>query len=178
MRIRRATAEDCPAMLELIRELAIYEKAPDEVTVDPTHFEESGFGPNPVWWAFVAEAETQDIRQETKEEIDETQEFVNETPYISHLTSHVSLVAFALYYIRYSTWKGQVMYLEDLLVTESMRGNGIGKMLLDRLIEEARAKGFKKVVWQVLDWNEPAINFYKKYNASFDGGWVNVSVEV
>jgi GNAT superfamily N-acetyltransferase len=94
------------------------------------------------------------------------------------LTSHVSLVAFALYYIRYSTWKGQVMYLEDLLVTESMRGNGIGKLLLDRLIEEARAKGYKKVVWQVLDWNEPAINFYKKYNASFDGGWVNVSVEV
>ena len=178
MKIRGSTAEDCPAMLELIRELAIYEKAPDEVTVDPTHFEESGFGPNPVWWAFVAEAETQDIRQETKEEIDDTQEFVNETPYISHLTSHVSLVAFALYYIRYSTWKGQVMYLEDLLVTESMRGNGIGKMLLDRLIEEAREKGFKKVVWQVLDWNEPAINFYKKYNASFDGGWVNVSVEV
>jgi len=70
------------------------------------------------------------------------------------------------------------MYLEDLLVTESMRGNGIGKLLLDRLIEEARAKGYKKVVWQVLDWNEPAINFYKKYNASFDGGWVNVSVEV
>jgi len=148
--IRRATKEDCPAMLELIRELAVYEKAPDEVTVDPKHFEESGFGENPVWWAFVAEIQTSDV----------------------------PVVAFALYYIRYSTWKGQVMYLEDLLVTESMRGNGIGKMLLDRLIEEAREKGFKKVVWQVLDWNEPAINFYKKYNASFDGGWVNVGVEV
>ena len=148
--IRRATKEDCPAMFELIRELAVYEKAPDEVTVDPKHFEESGFGENPVWWAFIAEVQTSDV----------------------------SVVAFALYYIRYSTWKGQVMYLEDLLVTESMRGNGIGKMLLDRLIEEAREKGFKKVVWQVLDWNEPAINFYKKYNANFDGGWVNVSVEV
>ena len=178
MNIRRATVEDCPAMLELIRELAVYEKAPYEVTVDPKHFEESGFGENPVWWAFVAEAETKDIRHKIQDERIMTQEFDNASPYVSHLTSPISIVAFALYYIRYSTWKGQVMYLEDLLVTESMRGNGIGKLLLDRLIEEARQKGFKKVVWQVLDWNEPAINFYKKYNASFDGGWVNVSVEV
>jgi GNAT superfamily N-acetyltransferase len=184
MRIRRATAEDCPAMLELIRELAIYEKAPDEVTVDPKHFEESGFGENPVWWAFVAEIQTADVRIQISEVRSQNSEGSILTPDsdpptdVCHLTSDVSLVAFALYYIRYSTWKGQVMYLEDLLVTESMRGNGIGKMLLDRLIEEAREKGFKKVVWQVLDWNEPAINFYKKYNASFDGGWVNVSVEV
>jgi len=163
MRIRRATPEDCPAMLKLIRELAIYEKAPDEVTVDPKHFEDSGFGLNPVWWAFVAEVQTYDSQPTT----------LNSKP-----STLNSLVAFALYYIRYSTWKGQVMYLEDLLVTESMRGNGIGKMLLDRLIDEAEAKGFKKVVWQVLDWNEPAINFYKKYNASFDGAWMNVSVEV
>ena len=178
MRIRRATAEDCPAMLELIRELAIYEKAPDEVTVDPKHFEESGFGENPVWWAFIAEAETSDVRNQESEFSSQNTKDIPLTSDPCHLTSDVSLVAFALYYIRYSTWKGQVMYLEDLLVTESMRGNGIGKMLLDRLIEEAREKGFKKVVWQVLDWNEPAINFYKKYNASFDGGWVNVSVEV
>ena len=182
--IRRAIKEDCPAMLELIRELAVYEKAPDEVTVDPKHFEESGFGPNPVWWAFVVEVQTSDSQPSTLNAQPST---LNAKP--STLNAKLStlnpkpstlnsLVAFALYYIRYSTWKGQVMYLEDLLVTESMRGNGIGKMLLDRLIEEARAKGFKKVVWQVLDWNEPAINFYKKYNASFDGGWVNVSVEV
>ncbi len=161
--IRPATKEDCPAMLELIRELAIYEKAPDEVTVDPKHFEESGFGPNPVWWSFVAEVQTSDSQSSTLN---------------SQSSTLNSLVGFALYYIRYSTWKGQVMYLEDLLVTESMRGNGIGKMLLDRLIAEARVKGFKKVVWQVLDWNEPAINFYKKYKASFDGGWVNVSVDL
>jgi GNAT superfamily N-acetyltransferase len=146
--IRRAEREDCSAMLELIRELAVYEKAPDEVTVDPLHFEESGFGLNPVWWAFVVE------NQEKK------------------------VVAFALYYIRYSTWKGQVMYLEDILVTETMRGKGIGKMLIERLIEEAKEKGFKRMTWQVLDWNEPAINFYKKFGAKFDPEWVNVTIEI
>ena len=145
--IRHAQREDCSAMLELIRELAVYEKAPDEVTVDPLHFEESGFGLNPVWWAFVVE------NQEKK------------------------VVAFALYYIRYSTWKGQVMYLEDILVTEALRGKGIGKMLIERLIEEAREKGFKRMTWQVLDWNEPAINFYKKFGAKFDPEWVNVTIE-
>jgi GNAT superfamily N-acetyltransferase len=70
------------------------------------------------------------------------------------------------------------MYLEDLLVTESMRCKGVGKMLFDRLIEEAKEKGFNGIVWQVLDWNEPAIGFYKKYNASFDGGWINCSIEL
>ncbi len=146
--IRRAEKRDCPAMLELIRELAIYEKAPDEVTVDPLHFEQSGFRPNPVWWAFVVE------NQEKK------------------------VVAFALYYIRYSTWKGQVMYLEDILVTEALRGQGIGKLLIERLIQEAKEKGFKRMTWQVLDWNEPAINFYKKFNAKFDPEWVNVTIEI
>jgi GNAT superfamily N-acetyltransferase len=146
--IRRAQREDCSAMLELIRELAVYEKAPDEVTVDPLHFEESGFGLNPVWWAFVVE------NQEKK------------------------VAAFALYYIRYSTWKGQVMYLEDILVTETMRGKGIGKMLIERLIQEAKEKDFKRISWQVLDWNEPAINFYKKFGAKFDPEWVNVTIEI
>jgi ribosomal protein S18 acetylase RimI-like enzyme len=70
------------------------------------------------------------------------------------------------------------MYLEDIIVTESMRGKGIGKKLFDQLIEEAKEKGFHRIVWQVLDWNEPAINFYKKYEANFDGGWLNCSVEV
>jgi len=134
--------------MQLIRELAEYEKAPEEVTVDPKHFEESGFGANPVWWAFVVEDTSSNI------------------------------VAFALYYIRYSTWKGQVMYLEDILVTESMRGKGIGKMLIERLKEEAREKGFKRITWQVLDWNEPAINFYKKFDAKFDPEWVNVVLDI
>ena len=130
--------------MELIRELALYEKAPEEVTVSLQHFEESGFGEHPVWWAFVAE--------------------VNGV-----------VVAFALYYIRYSTWKGQRMYLEDILVTEKMRGKGIGGMLFERLIEEAREKQLNGIVWQVLEWNEPALRFYQKYHAEFDNEWVNGS---
>jgi GNAT superfamily N-acetyltransferase len=144
--IRKAGKEDCQRMMELVEELAIYEKAPDQVTVDFDHFVESGFGANPVWWAFVAETEGK-------------------------------VAAFALYYIRYSTWKGQRMYLEDLLVTENLRGIGIGKLLFDALIAEARAKQFTGIAWQVLDWNEPAINFYKKLpNVQFDPEWVNCSV--
>ena len=143
--VRRAVKEDCPRLLELVKELALYEKAPDEVTVSMEHFEESGFGPKPVWWAFVAEEEG-------------------------------FIYGFALYYIRYSTWKGQAMYLEDIVVTEPARGKGIGKLLFDRLMEESREKGFKRMVWQVLEWNEPAINFYKKYNAEFDGEWLNGSI--
>ena len=145
--IRKAVKEDCTRILELIRELAVFEKAPDEVTVTQKHFEESGFGKSPVWWAFVAE-------------------------------SAGVVQGFALYYIRYSTWKGQRMYLEDLLVTEEMRGKGIGTLLFDELIKEAKSKGFNGITWQVLEWNETAINFYKKLNASFDGEWVNCAIAV
>ncbi len=146
-------------MLELIRELAVYEKAPDEVTVDPQHFLESGFGEKPVWWAFVVETEADD----------------DAIGYPSAVEGK-RIVAFALYYIRYSTWKGQVMYLEDIIVTEKMRGRGIGKMLMDQLIGEARERGFGRMAWQVLEWNEPAIQFYRKYQANFDPEWVNVSI--
>jgi GNAT superfamily N-acetyltransferase len=144
--IRRAIKEDCPRLFELILELAIFEKAPQAVTVSFDHFTESGFGKNPVWWAFVAEEQGQ-------------------------------VHGFALYYIRYSTWKGQRMYLEDIVVTEAKRGQGIGKLLLDRLILEANEKKLTGIVWQVLEWNESAINFYRKYNASFDPAWVNCAIE-
>lgn len=143
--IRRAEKNDCVRIMELVLELAVYEKAPDEVTVTLAHFQYCGFGANPVWWAFVAEVDGK-------------------------------VEGFALYYIRYSTWKGQRMYLEDILVTEKMRGNQLGKKLFDQLILEAKEKNLLGICWQVLDWNEPAINFYKKYQASFDGEWVNCSI--
>jgi ribosomal protein S18 acetylase RimI-like enzyme len=89
------------------------------------------------------------------------------------------IVGFALWYIRYSTWKGQRLYLEDLLVSQKMRGQGVGKLLFDALIKECREKKYSAVVWQVLDWNEPAINFYKKLNGVvFDTGWLNCRLEM
>ena len=143
--LRKAERNDCPRLMELIQELAVFEKAPEQVTATLAHFEESGFGNSPVWWAFVSEVDGR-------------------------------IEGFALYYIRYSTWKGQRLYLEDLIVTEKMRGLGLGKMLFERLIEEAKEKNYSGMVWQVLDWNEPAINFYKKYKADIDSGWLNCSI--
>ncbi len=140
--IRRATESDCPRMMELITELAIYERAPDEVTVTLEHFASSGFGVNPVWWAFVVETDGM-------------------------------VQGFALYYIRYSTWKGQRMYLEDILVTEAARGKGLGSLLMNALIAEAKERKFTGITWQVLNWNEPALNFYRKFDTVFDDEWVN-----
>lgn len=145
--IRRALPTDCQRMMELVNELAVYERAPDEVTVKYEHFVESGFGANPVWWAFVAE-------------------------------ENGVVQGFALYYIRYSTWKGQRMYLEDILVTEAARGRGMGALLMNALIAEARERKFTGITWQVLEWNEPAINFYKKFNTKFDPEWVNGALEL
>lgn len=143
--IRPAVREDCTRLMELVQELAEYEREPEAVTVSQAHFEESGFGEHPVWWAIVAELDG-------------------------------VVQGFALYYIRYSTWKGQRMYLEDLIVTEEHRGKGIGKMLLDELISIAKKKKYSGMMWQVLDWNEPAINFYKRYDADLSEEWINVNL--
>ncbi len=133
-------------MMELVNELALYEKAPEEVTVGFDHFVETGFGQNPVWWAYVAEVDNK-------------------------------VEGFALCYKRYSTWKGQRLYLEDLLVTEKLRGKGVGKLLFDHLIDECEQGNYSGMAWQVLDWNEPAINFYRKYKGvKIDGGWLNCSL--
>jgi GNAT superfamily N-acetyltransferase len=147
IKIRKAVKEDCKRILELVKELAVYERAPKEVTVKLDHFEQSGFGSRRVWWAYVAEV-------------------------------NGKVEGFALYYIRFSTWKGQRMYLEDFYVTEEMRGKGLGKLLFDKLIEEGKKKKFHGIQWQVLEWNEPAINFYKKYNAVFDGEWFNCAINL
>ncbi len=145
MTIRLAEKKDCIRLLELIKELAVYERAPQEVTVTLEEFEDAGFGQSPVWKAFIAE-------------------------------ENGIIDGFALFYIRYSTWKGCRLYLEDFLVTQEKRGLGIGNKLFERVIQEAKEKGYNGMVWQVLDWNEPAINFYKKYQAETDAGWLNASI--
>lgn len=143
--IRTAVATDCERILELINELAVYEKAPEEVTVTLDHFVDAGFGGNPVWKAFVAEVDG-------------------------------TIVGFALYYTRYSTWKGCRLYLEDFIVTEQFRGKGLGKILFEKVIAEAKNGNYSGMVWQVLDWNEPAINFYNKYKAHLESGWLNAAL--
>ncbi|WP_040298748.1 GNAT family N-acetyltransferase [Arcticibacter svalbardensis] len=143
--IRKALKADCSRLLELVHGLALFEKAPEEVTVTLEEFEEAGFGENPVWNSFVAE-----------------------------INGRVE--GFALYYTRFSTWKGCRMYLEDFYVDETLRGQGVGTLLFEATIREAQEKKFNGISWQVLDWNEPAISFYKKYNARFEGEWINVSL--
>ena len=145
--IRKAVREDCAPMLELIRELAEYEKALHEVTITLDEFTEDGFGKSPVWGAFVAELNNE-------------------------------IVGISLYYDRFSTWKGRRLYLEDLVVTERMRGKQIGKLLFDATLEYGKVNQYSGMVFQVLNWNEPAINFYKKYSPKFDNEWLNVSIEL
>ncbi len=142
--IRLAVEKDCARLLELVNELAVYEKAPLEVTVTLAEFIDAGFGNNPVWKAFVAE-------------------------------ENGFILGFAIFYTRYSTWKGRRLYLEDFIVTEEARGKGIGKLLFEQVVAEARNNNYNGMVWQVLDWNEPAINFYNKYNADIESGWLNAS---
>jgi GNAT superfamily N-acetyltransferase len=89
-----------------------------------------------------------------------------------------NIVAMALYYFRYSTWKGKRLYLEDLIVTEKYRGNGLGEKLLVKIIEEAKNTNCTGAMWQVLDWNEPAIKFYNKFGVRYDKGWYNVHLDV
>ena len=140
--IRKGTKTDLPAVLNLVKELAIYEKAPNEVTVTLSDMERDGFGENPIFSFFVAETDGK-------------------------------VVGIALYYIKYSTWKGKCVFLEDIIVTEAYRQFGIGKKLFDEIVKVAKEMNVKRLEWQVLEWNEPAIKFYKKLNAHFDEEWIN-----
>ena len=149
--IRPAKREDAGRMMELIHELAVFEKEPEAVTVSMEHFVENGFGKNVVWKAWVAEIKESEVTE----------------PWIA---------GFALYYDRYSTWKGRRLYLEDLIVTEHMRGKGLGKLLFETLLDIAKKENYSGMAWQVLDWNEPAIRFYQKYKASIEDGWLNCNI--
>lgn len=150
--IRRALEKDCSRMLELIQELATFERAPDQVTITPQHFKEAGFGQNPVWKAFLGT-----IISEHGEE---------------------NIIGMSLYFIHFSTWKGSKLYLEDLIVTESARGLGLGQMLFEKTLQETRDLNLGGMMWQVLDWNEPAIRFYKKYGAEISNEWLNCSISL
>jgi GNAT superfamily N-acetyltransferase len=87
-------------------------------------------------------------------------------------------VGMALCYVRYSTWKGPVLYLEDIIVKEAFRGHGAGTLLFETCLDHAKSRGFRRMSWQVLDWNQPAIDFYGKYGANFDSEWVNCSIDI
>ena len=145
--LRKANASDIPSMMKLIVELAVYERAPGEVTNTEQMMLSDGFGDNPLYHAFVADIEGE-------------------------------IIGFAITYYRYSTWKGRCLYLEDLIVTENYRNKGIGQKLFDYCLSFGKKNSCKKMIWQVLDWNQPAINFYNKNNAQLDNGWINGSLEL
>ncbi|HWY12949.1 MAG TPA: GNAT family N-acetyltransferase [Bacteroidia bacterium] len=140
--IRTGEKADLPNILNLIKELADYEKAPAEVEVTVSEMENWGFGENKLFDFFVAEQ--------------------NEV-----------IVGLALFYYKYSTWKGKCLFLEDIIVTEKLRGKGIGKNLFDKIVEVAKKEKVRRLEWQVLNWNKPAIKFYEKYNANLDPEWLN-----
>ena len=140
--IRKGVQADLPVVLELIKELAEYEKALNEVTITLKELEEDGFGEHPWFWFIVAEVDGE-------------------------------IVGMSFYFIRYSTWKGRFLFLEDFVVKESYRGKGIGSQLFEETVRIAQQMEVNGMIWQVLDWNVPAINFYKKYEAHLDDEWLN-----
>ncbi|MDF5689787.1 GNAT family N-acetyltransferase [Aquirufa aurantiipilula] len=145
--IRKAGLEDVPAMYSLVKELALFEKSPDEVSSSLEDYIQNGFQENPI--------------------------------FASNLIFYQgNLAGFSLWYYRFSTWKGKRFYLEDLFIKEEYRSLGLGKMLLDEAVLEAKRMNCTGMMWQVLDWNEPAIQFYQKYGVKFDAGWLNVHLDL
>lgn len=155
MNIRRGEKKDMPAVLDLIRELAIFEKEPDAVVVTVADLERDGFGENPLFYTFVAEVDNDSSDSEQAKQI----------------------VGMALYYYRYSTWKGRTIHLEDLIVKDKMRGSGIGLALYTKIIEQGKADNVRRIEWNVLDWNTPAIDFYKKSGAKILADWDVVQMD-
>jgi GNAT superfamily N-acetyltransferase len=137
---RLAKKQDMPRVLELIQELAIFEKEPDAVEIILSDLERDGFGDSPKFTCFVAE--------------------------VNNIVEGIALV-----YPRYSTWKGEVLHLEDLIVSKKCRGKGLGTQLLDTVVKYGKNKGVKRICWEVIDWNEPAIIFYEKKGAIVKRDW-------
>jgi GNAT superfamily N-acetyltransferase len=140
MIVRKGTQNDMPAVLELINELAIFEKEPEAVVVTVADLIRDGFGENPLFYTFIAEIDSE-------------------------------IVGMALYYYRYSTWKGKTIHLEDLIVKEKMRGSGCGFALYSEIIKQGKKDQVRRIEWAVLDWNTPAIDFYKKSGANVLDDW-------
>lgn len=140
--IRETRKEDVTSVLALIRELATFEKAPEQVTNTAEQMISEGFGSQPAFESIVAELDG-------------------------------SIVGMAIYFVKYSTWKGKGIYLDDIYVQESMRRKGIGKLLFDAVIQIAANKEANQLHWQVLNWNTPAIEFYKQYQSDLDSEWIN-----
>jgi GNAT superfamily N-acetyltransferase len=139
--IRPAVREDVPAILSLIRELAEYERSPSSVVATESLLSSALFGPSPAVFCHVAVVDDE-------------------------------VVGFALWFLNFSTWLGRHgLYLEDLFVRTSHRGLGLGKALLETLIALARERGYGRVEWVVLDWNEPAHAFYRSLGAEPMDDW-------
>lgn len=147
MNIRKANSEDMKAVLALIQELAIFEKEPEAVVVTVADLIRDGFGSNPLFSVYVAETDSNII------------------------------VGMALYFYKYSTWKGRSIHLEDLIVTKNYRGKGVGKALLFKMVELAREEKVKRLEWNVLDWNKPAIDFYIESGAEILKEWQLVRLD-
>lgn len=149
MKIRKGEKEDMSGVLALIQELAAFEKEPDAVLITEEDLVRDGFGENPLFHVFVAEVEKDSSDNEQSKEI----------------------VGIALYYYRYSTWKGKTIHLEDLIVKDSMRGTGLGYALYSEIIKQAKKDQVRRIEWAVLDWNTPAIDFYEKSGAKVFDEW-------
>ena len=146
MIIRIATKNDMPSVLELIQELAIFEKEPEAVVVTAEDLVRDGFSENPLFECFVAEEKNE-------------------------------IIGMALYYYRFSTWKGKTIHLEDLIVKEDKRGTGAGFALYSEIIKKGKAENVRRIEWNVLDWNTPAIDFYKKSGANVLKDWCVVQMD-
>ncbi len=150
MYIRKATPQDMPSVLELIQELALFEKEPHAVQITVADLIRDGFGAVPLFHVFVAEIDTPSEKQ---------------------------IVGIALWYYRFSTWKGKTIHLEDLVVKESMRGSGLGYALYAEVLQQAKKDQVRRVDWNVLDWNTPAIDFYEKSGARVLRDWYVVQMD-